>query len=50
MADEGQAVTYNDVIEFTSDDRRVMTSHRLSGDGEWRGFMTAHHRRVKSRR
>jgi hypothetical protein len=33
------------VIEFKSDDHRVLTSHILGDDGEWHQFMTAHYRR-----
>jgi hypothetical protein len=47
MAAEGKVARYKDVIEFKSDDHRVMTSHTLGDDGEWHGFMTAHYRRVK---
>jgi hypothetical protein len=47
MAAEGKTARYKDVIEFKSDDYRVMTSHMLGDDGEWHGFMTAHYRRVK---
>jgi Protein of unknown function (DUF1579) len=39
---------YKDVIEFTSDDHRVLTSHMLGEDGEWHEFMVAHYRRMKS--
>jgi len=47
MAAEGKLVKYRDVIEFKSDDHRVLTSHMLGDDGEWRQFMTAHYRRKK---
>jgi hypothetical protein len=36
---------YKDVIEFKSDDHRVVTSHMLRDDGQWQQFMTAHYRR-----
>ncbi|MEX2220250.1 MAG: DUF1579 domain-containing protein [Candidatus Rokuibacteriota bacterium] len=47
MAAEGQMATYRDVIEFKSDDLRVLTSHVRSDDGTWQGFMTANYRRKK---
>ncbi len=45
MAVEGKMAKYKDVIEFKSDDHRVLTSHMLGDDGEWHGFMTANYRR-----
>jgi hypothetical protein len=38
---------YKDVIEFKSDDHRVLTSHMLGDDGEWHGLMVANYRRIK---
>jgi hypothetical protein len=38
---------YQDIIEFVSDDHRVMTSQILMDDGNWNQFMTAHYRRQK---
>ncbi len=46
-AAEGKMAKYKDVIEFKSDDHRVLTSHMLGDDGKWHGFMTAHYRRTK---
>lgn len=45
MAGDGKMVRYNDVIEFKSDDHRVLTSQMLDEGGTWRRFMTAHYRR-----
>jgi Protein of unknown function (DUF1579) len=47
MGSEGKIAKYRDVIEFKSDDHRILTSHSLGDDGEWRQFMTAHYRRKK---
>ena len=47
MAGEGKMAKYRDVIEVKSDDHRVMTSHALGDDGEWRQFMKATYRRTK---
>ncbi len=44
---EGKMAKYKDVIEFKSDDHRVLSSHMLGDDGKWHGFMTAHYRRKK---
>ena len=43
---EGKLTQIKDVIEVTSDDHRVLTSHMLGEDGEWHQFMTAHYRRT----
>jgi Protein of unknown function (DUF1579) len=48
MAAEGQMAKYKDVVEFKSEDHRVLTSHMLGEDGEWHEFMVAHYRRMKS--
>jgi hypothetical protein len=47
MTADGKMAQYKDVIEFKSDDHRVLTSHMLSDDGEWHAFMTANYRRKK---
>ena len=47
MAAEGTLAKFKDVIEFTSDDQRVLTSHMLGDDGQWHRFMTATYRRTK---
>ncbi|MGI8739969.1 MAG: DUF1579 domain-containing protein [Gammaproteobacteria bacterium] len=36
---------YQDIIEFRSDDHRVVTSRLLGDDGMWNQFMEAHYRR-----
>lgn len=45
MPGENKMATYKDVIEFKSDDHRVMTSHTLGDDGQWHQFMTVNYRR-----
>ena len=45
MSVEGKMAKYKDVIEFKSDDHRVLTSHMLGEDGTWHQFMTANYRR-----
>jgi hypothetical protein len=47
MAGDGKLSRYKDVIEFKSDDHRVLSSHALGADGKWTTFMTAHYRRKK---
>jgi hypothetical protein len=47
MAGEGKMAKYRDVIELRTDDHRVLTSHMLGEDGEWREFCTTHYRRKK---
>lgn len=42
---EGKTARYKDVIEFVSDDHRVLTSQMQGDDGTWTQFMTAHYRR-----
>ena len=46
-APDSKMARYRDVIEFKSDDYRVLTSHMLGDDGTWHHFMTAHYRRKK---
>lgn len=45
MTGEDKLGQYKDVIEFKSDDHRVLTSHMLTDDGQWQHFMTTHYRR-----
>ena len=47
MTGEGKMAKYRDVIEFKSDNHRVMTSHVLKDDGQWHPFMTVNYRRKK---
>ncbi len=47
MTEEGKIAKYKDVIEFKSDDLRVMTSHILGDDGQWHQFMTVNYQRKK---
>lgn len=48
---EGPAMTgsgmaqYKDVIEFKSDDHRMLTSYILNDDGQWHQFVTTTYRR-----
>ena len=44
---EGKMAKYRDVIEFKTDDHRVLTSHALGDDGNWHEFMRADYRRKK---
>ncbi len=44
---EGKTARYKDVIEFKSDDHRVLTSHTLGEDGKWTQLMTANYRRKR---
>jgi hypothetical protein len=45
MDGSGGRAKYRDVMKFESDDHRVLTSHVLGEDGEYRQFMEAHYRR-----
>lgn len=47
MSGDGKLAKYKDVIEFKSDDHRVLTSHMQGEDGSWQSFMTAHYLRKK---
>lgn len=47
MTSEGKIGKYKDVIEFKSDEHRVMTSHFLSDDGQWHHFMTVNYQRKR---
>jgi hypothetical protein len=43
----GQLASYKDVIEFRSDDHRLLSSWTQDARGEWHRFMTAEYRRLK---
>ena len=47
FAAEGKLGKFKDVMEFKSDDYRVLTSHMLRDDETWQQFMTAHYRRTR---
>lgn len=47
MVVDGKTSRYRDVIEFKSDDYRIMTSSGMSDNGQWHQFMTTHYRRQK---
>ena len=44
---ENAIAKYQDIIEFISDDHRVLKSQILGDDGNWNQFKTAHYRRQK---
>ncbi len=45
MAGDGKMAKYQDVIEFKSDDHRILASQVLGHDGKWNRFMIANYRR-----
>lgn len=45
FAGDGTMSKYHDVIEFKTDDHRVLSSSVQGADGAWQEFMTAHYRR-----
>ncbi len=45
MTGDEKIAKYKDVIEFKSNDHRVMTSHVLGHDGQWHQFMIVNYRR-----
>lgn len=47
MTVEGKMAQFQDVIEFQSDDHRILTSRMLGDDGQWHEVMKAHYRRRK---
>ena len=47
FAGDGTMAKYQDIIEFVSDDHRILSSQCLGEDGRWIPFMKAHYRRTK---
>jgi Protein of unknown function (DUF1579) len=47
MTGEEKLGKYKDVIEFKSDDHRVLTSYMLRDDGQWQHFVTTNYWRKK---
>ena len=47
MADDGKMAKYQDIIEFKSDDHRLLISQALGDDGNWHQFMSTTYRRKK---
>ncbi|WP_421658876.1 DUF1579 domain-containing protein [Leptothermofonsia sp. ETS-13] len=45
MTGDEKLAKYRDVIEFKSDNHRIITSHVLKNDGQWHHFITTHYRR-----
>jgi len=45
MNDDGTMARYQDVIEFKSDDHRVLNARVQGADGTWQQFMTVEYRR-----
>lgn len=44
---DGSMAKYQDIIEWRSDDHRLLISQVPGPDGRWQEFMTAHYRRRK---
>jgi hypothetical protein len=42
---QGAITPYKDIIEFVSNDHKILTSQILMDDGTWNQFMTAHYYR-----
>lgn len=45
MTEEGKMAKYKDIIQFISEDHRMLSSQVQGNDGNWHSFMTAHYRR-----
>lgn len=46
FAGDGAMAKYQDIIEFVTDDHRILTSRVLGSDGQWTQFMKADYRKV----
>ncbi len=46
FAGDGTMAKYQDIIEFVTDDYRILSSKMLGSDGQWTPFMKAHYRRM----
>lgn len=46
FAGDGTMAKYQDIIEFVTDDYRILSSQMLGNDGQWIPFMKAHYRRT----
>ena len=47
MTGDGSLAKYQDIVEFTSDDHRVLTARAQATDGSWQPLMMVHYRRKK---
>ena len=47
FAGDGTMAKYQDIIEFVTDDHRILSASVQGVDGDWQQFMTAHYRRKK---
>ena len=45
FAGDGTMAKYQDIIEFVTDDHRILSARVQGVDGSWQQFMTAHYRR-----
>ena len=45
LAGDGKMTKYKDIIEFKSDDHRVLTARMLAPDGTWQQLMSVDYRR-----
>jgi uncharacterized protein DUF1579 len=45
MADDGTTAKYKDIIEFKSNDHRLLRAEVQNADGSWQQFMVVNYRR-----